>query len=189
MKKSITTTITLLIMTCVAYAGEVNFGNYFSIDIPNSWDVKRNGMHVHAPADYEVYMAEAPDRRVVISVSVLNRPIEEGNGISFEAYSSWTEADMPRVAQVNQVTGYTLPVVKKIDVNGIPILLRKQKATNGSGVLRLDLELWVNEKHFVVLFFYNRSNYQIVNRLIDSMKRGTPPLALPPAPDGLAGEV
>jgi hypothetical protein len=189
MKKSITATTTLLIMTCFAYAGEVNFGNYFSIDIPNSWNVTRSGAHVHAPANYEVYGAEAPDRHIVMGVYVLNHPVEETNGISFEAYSNWTEADMPLVAQVNQVTGYTLPVVKKIDVNGIPILLRKQKATNGSGVLRLDLELWVNEKHFVVLFFYNRSNYQIVNRLIDSMKRGTPPLALPPAPDGLAGEV
>ena len=189
MKKLTLTSIALLTVACFASAEPVNLGNYFSLNTPRSWRVTANGMNVHAPDDYVVYKARGASG--AITISVLNLPEEQTHAISYESFNSWTEADLSIVAQYNQQTGYTQPVVKKITVNGIPILLFKSKATDGSGINRLSLELWPNGKHFVVQFFYFRGDYNLINNIIDSMKLREPPPTLAPQDynPGFAGEV
>jgi hypothetical protein len=189
MKRLTLTTITLLAMSCFARAERINIGDYFTINIPRSWEVTTNGQHVHAPDDYVVYRAQGI---AGITISVVNLPAEQTGTIDYKVYSSWTEAELPTVAQFNHKTGWTLPIVKKIEVNTIPILLFKQQPNvNGFVVYMLELQLYIAEKHFEVTFSYTKESIQTVNNIIDSMKRGVPPPALPlpaPVPAGIAGE-
>lgn len=187
MPKSILTTITLLMMACFAHAERVNIGDYFTINVPRSWKVITNGSHVHTPDDYTVYAAHGS---FGVVIGVLNLPAEQTGTIDYKDYLSLTDVELPTLAQINHKTGYTLPIVKKIEVNGIPTLLFKQK-DNSDGVYQLTLSLYIADKHFEVKFFYTKETYQNVNNMIDSIKRGTPPVLLPasvPAPAGLAGE-
>ena len=45
------------IITINAYAERVNVGDYFSLNIPRSWQVKTSGHHVHDEGEYAVYVA------------------------------------------------------------------------------------------------------------------------------------
>ena len=71
------------------------------------------------------------------------------------------------MAQLNRKTGWTLPRVKKIEVNTIPALVFQQKSEE---LYWLNLELWIAEKHFVIDFLYTKDGIQTVNNIIDSMK-------------------
>jgi hypothetical protein len=179
MKKLVTTTITLLMMVCFAQAERIYFGE-FSIAFPKTYRSTFNGANLNIPEDYLAY--ETRGTLCATQIHVLNIPTEQSGQISFEQYSSYTEADFPVIAQMNRTTGYTLPIVKKINVQGIPILLFKQK--NGDGVYELDLLLFVNEKRFIVRFYYTKDVYRTVNNIIDSIRRES---SLP-APAGIAGE-
>jgi hypothetical protein len=187
MKKLFTLAIaSIAIATTSVYAEQIDLGGYFTINVPRSWEVTNRGKHVHAPEDYIVFEAIGSSG---IQIHCLNEPTNPG--ITLAQFNSWTEADLPTIAAWNKRTGYTLPVVRKIEVNGIPMLLFKQKRTDGSGINALSLEMWPGDKHFMVVFFYRHEKYLTINSIIDSIKLGTIPAALVPrklVPAGIAGE-
>jgi hypothetical protein len=190
MKKLITITITSLTMICFAHAEQINLGNYFSIDLPDSWQSGVEGMTVHNPDDYCVYSAHGRETSIVIAV--LNLPTEQTRSISFEEFQNYTEVDMLTLVELNQTTGYSAPKIRKAEINGIPMLVVQKTATDGSNMRSLKLELWPAGKHFVVEFFYYKENYRLVNKIIDTMKLRVPPPAIvaPPTADaGIAGTI
>ena len=58
-----------------------------------------------------------------IRIVVVNPPEE---GITFEKYLAYKEEDRAAWASVNHRVGWSLPIVKKTDINGIPVMLFKQ---------------------------------------------------------------
>jgi hypothetical protein len=173
MKKLITLTITSLTMICFARAERINLGDYFSIDVPNSWRVTESGHHLYEPGNYTIYSAESHSCGVMILVN--NLPPEESGLISYEEFSMITEADYTWLSQYNQRIGWSLPVVRKITLDEIPVLLFRQKR---DGISMLALNLWVADKHFRIVFVYTKDTVPVINKIMESIKRGTLPQQL-----------
>jgi hypothetical protein len=167
MKKLLTTIASIAIATTYVYAERINIGDYFSLNVPRSWNVLANGRTVNSPDDYLVYAAQ--NYSCHMTVTVLNLPSEQTGTISLANYESITEAELPALAQYNQKTGYTLPVVHKIDLSGIPAFTIRQRS-NSNGVYMLSVDMWVADKHFVLEFFYTKDAIPTVNGILDSVK-------------------
>jgi hypothetical protein len=177
MKKLTATIVAIaaIITINLARAERVNIGDCFSLNVPDSWETTP-GSHVHHEGEYIVFKAHNSSYSCYVQVAVINPP---EIGITFEDYVAFKEEDKAVWASVNRRVGWTLPTVRKTEINGIPVLLFKQTTDNNT--LRfLSMELWTANKHFVVQFFYTAEGVDIANRVIDSFRAETPPTSARP---------
>ena len=61
----------------------------------------------------------------------------------------------------------SVPVVKKDQINGIPVLFFRQKDNK---VRLLEMDMWINDKIFVIKFLYTMEAVQTINAIIDSIR-------------------
>jgi len=173
MKKLLTIAL-LSISAFAARAERVDIGGYFSVNIPASWKVSESGRHVNNAGTYTLY--EALSYTCYMSVDVVNPPHAPG-AIILADYLRYTEADMSALADDNHRVGWSRPVVTKDAVNGIPVLLFRQRRGK---VSFLEIDLYVAEKRFVIKFVYTAAAIKTINAMVQSMQRGA--LAAPAAP-------
>lgn len=174
------TSIAAIAITASAQAERLDIGGYFSVDIPRSWQVTESGHHVNEPGDYVVYNAMANSCGVLITV--INPPAE--SSITFEEFQSMTPAEFPELAQRNQRIGWSLPVIRKIELDGIPVLLFRQRQGELS---LLALNLWIAEKHFRVVFVYTKATVPTINKMMESIKCEMP-FMTPTSQNGFVGD-
>ena len=163
MKKLITLTL-LAFAVASAHAGPLNVGGYFTINIPKTWRAKPSGQPLHGDGTYRLFLAESYS--CVMTIHIVNPPWSEGT-ITLAAYSNMTEADLPEMAVYNQRVGMSVPVVKKDQINGIPVLFFRQKDNK---VRLLEMDMWINDKIFVIKFLYTMEAVQTINAIIDSIR-------------------
>lgn len=179
-KKYLSTIAAIAAITVSAHAEQIDIGGYFSINVPNSWQVTESGHLIHEPGVVTLYSAESQSCAVLITVT--NPP--EIEKLSFETFQSMTEADFPDVAQLNQRIGWSFPIVKKIELDGIPVLLFRQKRDSYS---LLCLNLWIADRHFRAVFVYPKEGISTINKMLDSVKCGKPFMPIT-AQNGVVGD-
>jgi hypothetical protein len=150
-------------MVCFAHAERLDVGGYFSLDIPRSWQVLESGHHLNGEGRYTVYAAR--NYWCQVKITVQNPPAKKV--IRLEDHLGYTESDLIALAHLNSRVGWTGPIVKKTDVNGIPMLLFKSSRNKTK---MLHVHFWIADKNFTMQFLYTSEGIQAANDIIDSMQ-------------------
>ena len=85
---------------------------------------------------YPVFAANTTTCAMVISV--VNAPYRS---ISWKEYQGYTEADLPELAHINHQVGWTVPKVRKMEINGIPALVFNHRRNKE---YMLSINLWID---------------------------------------------
>jgi hypothetical protein len=166
MKTTLITIIAVAALSCnAAFAERVDIGGYFSFDLPRIWHVELSGRHVNVIDTYAVYAGKSSDFAAVVHVQNNGDPTE----ITYARYAAMTEQDLPELARFNAPTGWTITKVRKDTLNGIPVLYFNEKQ-NGANVYKLSAHLWIQDKHFYIVFFYPLQGAKSVNAFLDSVR-------------------
>jgi hypothetical protein len=174
MKKLIAITTMALALASVARAERVNVGGYFSLDIPRSWEITDQGRSVNDSGEYIVYGAKDPVTQTHMKIHVSNGANTRG---IYQYLLSATDADLKKDALEQQRVGYSVPVIRRDALNGIPVVfIRDERPMRGGTnlILRvLEVDMIVGEKFFFIKFAYVSADAPSVNRILDSILAGT----------------
>ena len=119
--------------------------------------------NINGEGAYPVFTAFNSAHTSLMVITVENAPDE---GISFVEYQSYTDEDMPRLADLNHRVGWTFPKVRKMHINGIPALCFNQQ--QGKDYM-LCMNLWIDGKRFRVNFAHTIEGTKLINRIIESI--------------------
>jgi hypothetical protein len=133
------------------------------------------GRHLHDPGTYAVYTAQNKALISRLTIVVCNDATDRAEAQSF--YESLTEADLAELANTYRRVGWSVPLVQKDTINGIPFLIvRDEQSVKGTSVkLRvLEMDLWAGDKSFYIKFAYPHTEEAIaaIKRIITSIQLG-----------------
>jgi hypothetical protein len=160
--KKLITMIAAVAAIAAAHAERIDVNQYFSMMLPNSWQITYSGRGLQGEGMYPVLATT--NRTCTMFLSVINAPHES---ISWEEYQTITDLDLPELAQVNQKVGWSLPKVRKMEFQGIPALVFNHQ--NNKGYM-LSVELWIQDKHFLLNFIYAIEARDTINGILESLR-------------------